>query len=433
MTCGLLRPDSGTVAVAGHDVWADPVGAKTRLGMVPDNPVHVHPAGRPGTDRVQRSACGEWLRAVVSERADSLLRLLDLEEAADTLIADYSLGMTKKVAIACALLHSPRVVFLDEPFAGIDPVARQVLETTLSGTPRAGGTVVFSDHTMDVVERLCDRIMIIDEGSILTEGPTAEITGGRRLQESSSRWWAGAVPKAWTWDGWALLSTEVPPHPQPAQAIGGMGVDRLHHDLAGGGVPRIPARDSSPTGRGTCGAAMGLRSCLPLVGLGWLVIPVVAAALDETVDPRRLELLPLSRGRLAAGLLAAAAIGPGTVITVLAVAGAVDLVGGRAGQHRPHRRRPGCCSWFGAWPRPAWSTTFLTDLLRSRRGRDVAVVAVSLAVAVVVDLRATSTDRYRETLTGGSPQLGQSWNCAGVDAPRCDREGDGRFRRRENG
>jgi ABC-2 type transport system ATP-binding protein len=75
------------------------------------------------------------------------------------------------------------VLFLDEPFAGVDPVARQVLEETLRRYTRAGGTVAFSDHTMDVVERLCDRILIMDEGKVLTQGPTAEITGGRRLQD----------------------------------------------------------------------------------------------------------------------------------------------------------------------------------------------------------------------------------------------------------
>ena len=182
MTCGLLRPDSGTVEVAGHDVWSDPVGAKTRLGMVPDNPSMFTRLG--GRELIVFNGLLRGMSpAVVSERADNLLKLLDLEDAGETLIADYSLGMTKKVAIACALLHSPRVVFLDEPFAGIDPVARQVLETILSGFTKAGGTVVFSDHTMDVVERLCDRIMIIDDGSILIEGPTAEITGGRRLQD----------------------------------------------------------------------------------------------------------------------------------------------------------------------------------------------------------------------------------------------------------
>ena len=138
MTCGLLRPDSGTVEVAGHDVWADPVGAKTRLGMVPDNPSMFTRLG--GRELIEFNGLLRGMDpSVVSERADSLLRLLDLEEAADTLIADYSLGMTKKVAIACALLHSPRVVFLDEPFAGIDPVARQVLETILRSFTRGRG------------------------------------------------------------------------------------------------------------------------------------------------------------------------------------------------------------------------------------------------------------------------------------------------------
>jgi ABC-2 type transport system ATP-binding protein len=182
MTCGLLRPDFGTVEVAGHDVWTDPVGAKTRLGMVPDNPTMFTRLG--GRELIEFNGLLRGMPAqVVSERTNDLLRLLDLEEASETLVADYSLGMTKKVAIACALLHSPKVLFLDEPFAGIDPVSRQVLETILSRFTQAGGTVVFSDHTMDVVERLCDRVMIIDDGSVLAEGPTGDITGGRRLQD----------------------------------------------------------------------------------------------------------------------------------------------------------------------------------------------------------------------------------------------------------
>ncbi|MGH8928268.1 MAG: ABC transporter ATP-binding protein [Acidimicrobiia bacterium] len=182
MTCGLLRPDLGTVAVAGHDVWTDPVGAKTRLGMVPDSPGMFTRLN--GRELIEYNGLLRGMDPVViAERVADLLRLLDLEEAAGILVADYSLGMTKKVAIACALLHSPRVLFLDEPFAGIDPVARQVLEATLKRFTAAGGTVAFSDHTMDVVERLCDRIMIIDEGSIIASGITTDITGGRRLQD----------------------------------------------------------------------------------------------------------------------------------------------------------------------------------------------------------------------------------------------------------
>ena len=101
---------------------------------------------------------------LVAERREALLRLLDLVEAADVIVADYSLGMTKKIAIAVALLHDPAVLFLDEPFAGVDPVARQSLERILRRHTESGGTVVFSDHAMDLVERLCDHIMLIDHG-----------------------------------------------------------------------------------------------------------------------------------------------------------------------------------------------------------------------------------------------------------------------------
>jgi ABC-2 type transport system ATP-binding protein len=182
MTCGLLRPDTGRVSVAGHDVWSDPVGAKTRLGMVPDAPAMF--TRLTGRELIEFNGLLRRMEpSVIASRRDNLLRLLDLEEAADVLVADYSLGMTKKVAIACALLHNPRVVFLDEPFAGIDPVARQVLESTLRQFTGAGGTVVFSDHTMDVVERLCDRLLIIDEGKVIVTGATSDITGGRRLQD----------------------------------------------------------------------------------------------------------------------------------------------------------------------------------------------------------------------------------------------------------
>lgn len=182
MTCGLLRPDAGSVAVAGHDVWADPAGAKARLGMVPDQPAMF--TRLTGRELIEYNGLLRGMDpGTIDERSHNLLKLLDLEESAEKLVADYSLGMTKKAAIACALLHNPRVLFLDEPFAGVDPVARQVLEETLRRYTRAGGTVAFSDHTMDVVERLCDRILIMDEGKVLTQGPTAEITGGRRLQD----------------------------------------------------------------------------------------------------------------------------------------------------------------------------------------------------------------------------------------------------------
>jgi ABC-2 type transport system ATP-binding protein len=182
MSTGLLKPDAGSVEVAGHDVWSDPATAKRRFGVVPDDPKLF--------DRLTGRELIEFTgdlrgmnREVVAQRRDSLLRLLDLEDAGSTMVADYSLGMTKKIGIAVALLHDPKVLFLDEPFAGVDPVARQVLEQILRRHTENGGTVVFSDHAMDVVERLCDHIMLMDHGQVRLSGPTAEITGGRRLQD----------------------------------------------------------------------------------------------------------------------------------------------------------------------------------------------------------------------------------------------------------
>lgn len=182
MATGLLQPDEGVVEVVGRNVWSDPSAAKRRFGVVPDEPRMFDRLT--GRELVEFNGLLRGMDpAVISERAGVLLRLLDLEEDADTLVADYSLGMTKKVAIACALLHDPRVLFLDEPFAGIDPVARQTLERILQRHIAAGGTVVFSDHAMDVVERLCDRLMVMAEGALLVSGETVEITRGRRLQD----------------------------------------------------------------------------------------------------------------------------------------------------------------------------------------------------------------------------------------------------------
>jgi ABC-2 type transport system ATP-binding protein len=182
MTTGLLRPDAGSVAIVGSDVWSDPVSAKRRFGLVPDTPRLFDRL----TGRELIQFTGE-LRGmdsgVVEERRESLLRLLDLVEAADVIVADYSLGMTKKVGIAVALLHDPKVLILDEPFAGVDPVARQSLEGILRRHTESGGTVVFSDHAMDVVERLCDRIMLIDRGEVRASGLMEELTQGRRLQD----------------------------------------------------------------------------------------------------------------------------------------------------------------------------------------------------------------------------------------------------------
>ena len=192
MTTGLLRPDAGRVVVAGHDVWSDTVAAKAVIGLVPDQP-RLFPK-LTGTELLQFTGQLRGLdRTQVRTRAEELLGVLGLAGDASTLVADYSLGMTKKLAIAAALLHRPLVVFLDEPFAGVDPVSRQVVETILGRYAAGGGTVVFSDHAMDVVERLCQNLVIINDGAVLAAGTLAAITGGRRLQDVFVEMVGGAI------------------------------------------------------------------------------------------------------------------------------------------------------------------------------------------------------------------------------------------------
>ena len=180
MLTGLLRPDAGNAVLDGVEVWPDPLAAKARVGFVPDNPVLF--------DRLTAPEMLEYagmLRrmdpAVVASRARELLRVLDLAEEGEKLIADFSLGMIKRIGLAVALLHSPRVLILDEPFGALDPVNTQVMEDVLQLYRHGGGTVVFASHVMDVVQRLCDRLVVIGSGRVLAEGTVADVAGGRNL------------------------------------------------------------------------------------------------------------------------------------------------------------------------------------------------------------------------------------------------------------
>ena len=182
MCTALLRPDAGTVVAAGADVWAEPDEAKRRIGVVTDDvEVFDHLTGAELLLYVGMLRGME--RSVVVERATELLELLELSEAASRLVAGYSHGMTKKVLLASALLHSPTVLFLDEPFEGVDPVSTRSIEVLLHRHVAAGGTVIFSSHVLDVVERLCTDIAMIESGRVLDAGPLDRITGDRRLED----------------------------------------------------------------------------------------------------------------------------------------------------------------------------------------------------------------------------------------------------------
>lgn len=183
MATGLLRPDSGSVHVGGIDVWADPVGAKTRIGVLPEDLRLFERLT--GVELITYNGLLRGLDPhVVTTRGDELLEVLGLEEGRDKLVVDYSHGMRKKVALACALVHAPRVLFLDEPFEAIDPVSVRSIQDVLRRHTSGGGTIVFSSHVMDVVERLCDRIAVVNEGSIVATGPTDTVRNGRRLEDA---------------------------------------------------------------------------------------------------------------------------------------------------------------------------------------------------------------------------------------------------------
>ncbi|MFC5027973.1 ABC transporter ATP-binding protein [Streptomyces sp. So13.3] len=176
MVTGLLRPDDGTVLITGHDVWTDPVAVKSRIGVLPE-----------GLRLFERLSGRELLAytgrlrglpgAEVDKRAAQLLDVLDLSAAQNKLVVDYSTGMRKKIGLAAALLHNPEVLFLDEPFEGVDPVSAQVIRGVLERYTRSGATVVFSSHVMELVESLCDWVAVMAAGRIVAQGPLADVRG----------------------------------------------------------------------------------------------------------------------------------------------------------------------------------------------------------------------------------------------------------------
>lgn len=182
MATGLLRPDVGSVSVLGTDVWANPVAAKRVLGILPDGLKLFDRLT--GEQLVVYSGMLQGLpRATAAERATELLAALGLSEASGKLVADYSAGMTKKVTLACALVHGPRVLVLDEPFEAVDPVSAATIREILSGFVDGGGTVVISSHVMDLVQRICTHVAVIADGLVRADGPLEQVRAGRSLEE----------------------------------------------------------------------------------------------------------------------------------------------------------------------------------------------------------------------------------------------------------
>ena len=182
MATGLLRPDAGQVLVHGVDVWTQPQRAKTLLGVLPDGLRTFDRLN--GLELVTYSGLLRGLeRDVVVPRATELVKVLGLWDAGTILVADYSAGMRKKIHLACAMVHSPSILVLDEPFEAVDPISAQTIQAILRDYAAAGGTVVISSHVMATVQRLCDHVAIINAGRVVAAGTTEQVAAGADLEQ----------------------------------------------------------------------------------------------------------------------------------------------------------------------------------------------------------------------------------------------------------
>jgi ABC-2 type transport system ATP-binding protein len=174
MIVGLLRPTAGRAGIGRFDTWKEPVEVKRRIGVLPEE-FNLYER-LTGAELLDFAAAMHGLqREQAVARRTELLALLDLENEAGKLVGDYSRGMRKKVALAAAIIHRPEVLFLDEPFEGVDALSARLIQRLLVRYTEGGATVVFSAHEMHLVEKLCTRVGIMIDGRLEREGTQAEL------------------------------------------------------------------------------------------------------------------------------------------------------------------------------------------------------------------------------------------------------------------
>jgi len=180
---GLLRPTSGSIRILGLDPLEDPVAVKRKVGVVPEDLALFERLK--GAETLWFVGQIHGLDAgTISARSKELLELMSLEGSADMLVADYSHGMRKKLSLAAALLPAPRLLFLDEPFEGIDAIASRQIKSLLQGYVAGGGTIFLTSHILEIVERLTDHLGIIHQGRLVGQGPLEELRSGVGLQRT---------------------------------------------------------------------------------------------------------------------------------------------------------------------------------------------------------------------------------------------------------
>jgi len=186
MLTGLLAPTSGRILVLGRDLAVEPLEVKRRIGVVPED---LNLFERlTGAEMLSFTARMYGLqKAEIAERLPELLDLMELRNEPKKLIIEYSHGMKKKLSLACALIHRPEILFLDEPFEGIDAIASRTLKDLLSRLTARGLTVFLTSHVLEIVERLCSHIAIIAQGKLLAVGPLADLKKGVGLTEEGQQ------------------------------------------------------------------------------------------------------------------------------------------------------------------------------------------------------------------------------------------------------
>src|SRR5919106_1215024 len=171
---GMIKPTRGRALVAGVDVVEDPIAVKRRIGYVPESSALYE--SLTAREYLELVAClYHEPRDTVRQRVDELLERFDLSDARDQRLSEYSKGMKQKVLIASALMHRPDVLFLDEPLTGLDANAALVVKALIRSLAAQGRTIFFCSHVLEVVERICTRIVIIDRGRAIADGTAAEI------------------------------------------------------------------------------------------------------------------------------------------------------------------------------------------------------------------------------------------------------------------
>ncbi|HXW17149.1 MAG TPA: ABC transporter ATP-binding protein [Candidatus Acidoferrales bacterium] len=210
MLTGLLAPSEGRIRILGLDLEQDPVAVKRQIGVVPE-----------GLALFGRLTGAEFLnfvgrmygldRATSAQRTTELLDFMQLSDRPKALITDYSHGMQKKLAMAAAVIHGPRVLFLDEPFEGVDAVASGTLKAMLQRMIGNGATIFLTSHVLEIVERLCTHLAIIHKGRLVAQGSLDELRAGVEARL------AGANGEA-----------------EPAQPRGKLTLEEIFLDIVGG-------------------------------------------------------------------------------------------------------------------------------------------------------------------------------------------------------